>query len=318
MGCYVCRNAVYVALLAAGLAALAYLPPLEPAVMVGGPERVNLQTDATKPLDEPDYTRSTVEFPCVDAMCEAWLYVPKGLTQPPVMLMAHGMGGQKVGLNTSSVAETCCNWYACIWLPRVEKRGPPAALWVCSCCCAGLLFMITESVLMRSSMQQHLSCTHAAAVKLATDAICTLLATSTRPAASVTAVPLQQLLAIVLLLQDFGLHNYASKFASNGMAVFVFDYRGWGGSSGEPRHWLSAKRHMADWRAAIQHVRSNLTDVVDVSKLSLWGSSFAGGHVLVVASEPEFAPHISAVVAQVGVALSGSAHPGLTVQESSK
>eukprot|EP00878_Enallax_costatus_P018793 GHUV01019805.1.p1 GENE.GHUV01019805.1~~GHUV01019805.1.p1 ORF type:complete len:360 (+),score=60.97 GHUV01019805.1:566-1645(+) len=100
-------------------------------------------------------------------------------------------------------------------------------------------------------------------------------------------------------VQDFGLHNYASKFASNGMAVFVFDYRGWGGSSGSPRHWLSAKRHMADWRAAIQHVRNNMTDSVDTSKLCLWGTSFAGGHALIVASEPEFAPHISAIVAQV-------------------
>jgi alpha/beta superfamily hydrolase len=33
--------------------------------------------------------------------------------------------------------------------------------------------------------------------------------------------------------QDFGLHKYASKFADAGLAAFVFDYRGWGGSSGE-------------------------------------------------------------------------------------
>lgn len=45
--------------------------------------------------------------------------------------------------------------------------------------------------------------------------------------------------------QDFGLHKYADKFTNAGMAAFVFDYRGWGGSGGEPRHWLSAKRHMA-------------------------------------------------------------------------
>jgi alpha-beta hydrolase superfamily lysophospholipase len=32
--------------------------------------------------------------------------------------------------------------------------------------------------------------------------------------------------------QDFGLHVLASKFADAGLAAFVFDYRGFGGSSG--------------------------------------------------------------------------------------
>lgn len=101
------------------------------------------------------------------------------------------------------------------------------------------------------------------------------------------------------LLQDFGLHKYAENFAQNSMAVFVFDYRGWGGSGGEPRHWLSAKRHMADWRAAIAYVRSSMAGSVDIDRLCLWGSSFAGGHVLVVGSEPTIAPHITAIVSQV-------------------
>jgi alpha/beta superfamily hydrolase len=102
-----------------------------------------------------------------------------------------------------------------------------------------------------------------------------------------------------LLLQDFGLHKYASIFASHGIACFVFDYRGWGGSDGTPRHWLSARRHVADWKAAVRHVRANMTDSVDINKLCLWGTSFAGGHVLVVASDPEFASDITAVVTQV-------------------
>lgn len=51
-----------------------------------------------------------------------------------------------------------------------------------------------------------------------------------------------------------------------------------------------------------RYVRANLSDVVDTNKLALWGTSFAGGHVLVVSSEPEFAPHISAVVTQVSEA----------------
>eukprot|EP00775_Hariotina_reticulata_P004853 gene4853-5100_t len=99
--------------------------------------------------------------------------------------------------------------------------------------------------------------------------------------------------------KDFGLHKYASIFASHGIACFVFDYRGWGGSDGNPRHWLSARRHVADWKAAVRHVRADMTDTVDASRLCLWGTSFAGGHVLVVASDPEFASDITAVVTQV-------------------
>lgn len=99
--------------------------------------------------------------------------------------------------------------------------------------------------------------------------------------------------------KDFGLHKFAAGFADVGLAAFVFDYRGWGGSGGEPRHWLSARRHMEDWRAAIRHVRSSLSNAVDTKKLALWGTSFAGGHVLVVSSEPEFKYQVTAVVTQV-------------------
>jgi hypothetical protein len=89
-----CPWAATVALIACGLAALAYLPPLEPAVHVGAPARTQLHTENTQPLDTPAYTRRSIEFPCVDATCEAWLYMPKGLPEgelPPVVVMAHGM-----------------------------------------------------------------------------------------------------------------------------------------------------------------------------------------------------------------------------------
>jgi hypothetical protein len=73
--------------------------------------------------------------------------------------------------------------------------------------------------------------------------------------------------------------------------------RCFGGSDGEPRSWVAPKRHVADWLDAIKHVREQLADRVDVSRLALWGTSFAGGHVLVVASQT---PNISAIVSQAG------------------
>lgn len=36
--------------------------------------------------------------------------------------------------------------------------------------------------------------------------------------------------------KDMGLHPYAEQFAAAGLAVLVFDYRGFGGSDGWPRH----------------------------------------------------------------------------------
>jgi pimeloyl-ACP methyl ester carboxylesterase len=76
--------------------------------------------------------------------------------------------------------------------------------------------------------------------------------------------------------------------------VFLFDYRTFGASDGEPRNLIDPFRHRADWLAAIEHVRS--LSAVDGDSLALWGTSFSGGHVLEAAARVE---GISAVVAQV-------------------
>ncbi|WIA29635.1 hypothetical protein OEZ86_012122 [Tetradesmus obliquus] len=96
--------------------------------------------------------------------------------------------------------------------------------------------------------------------------------------------------------KDMGLSFYAEAFASGGLAAFVFDYRSFGGSDGEPRQWVSPSRHVQDWHAAVQYVRTQLSGSVDSSRLCLWGTSFAGGHVLAVARDT---PGITAIVSQV-------------------
>ncbi|GIL46821.1 hypothetical protein Vafri_3701 [Volvox africanus] len=86
--------------------------------------------------------------------------------------------------------------------------------------------------------------------------------------------------------KEMGLHRFADAFAGAGLAVMVFDYRTFGGSDGEPRHWASPRRHLDDWRAALRFVKSGgLGPEYDTQKVGLWGTSYAGGHVLVVASE---------------------------------
>lgn len=55
--------------------------------------------------------------------------------------------------------------------------------------------------------------------------------------------------------KDIGLWMYAERFCEAGMAVVVFDYRGFGGSEGMPRHWVSPKRHLQDFEAVVKHVQ---------------------------------------------------------------
>lgn len=90
------------------------------------------------------------------------------------------------------------------------------------------------------------------------------------------------------------LDAFAERFAQRGMAAFVFDYRHFGDSQGEPRQLLDIPRQLADWRAALNHVRG--LDAVDGERLALWGTSFSGGHVVVTAAAD---PAVRAVVAQV-------------------
>jgi pimeloyl-ACP methyl ester carboxylesterase len=94
--------------------------------------------------------------------------------------------------------------------------------------------------------------------------------------------------------RTFGLQPFAEKFAEAGLAAFLFDYRCFGDSEGEPRNWISPRRHLQDWEAALAHVKG--LAVIDASQIALWGTSFSGGHVIVVAARH---PEISAVVAQV-------------------
>ena len=97
--------------------------------------------------------------------------------------------------------------------------------------------------------------------------------------------------------RSFGLEPFAERFASEGLAVFVFDYRNFGDSEGEPRNLVDPFRHLADWKAAIRHVRSLKT--VDAGRIGLWGSSFSGGHVIMAAAADSTIRAISAQVPYV-------------------
>ena len=93
----------------------------------------------------------------------------------------------------------------------------------------------------------------------------------------------------VVLAHGFGatriarLDAYAERFAQAGLHALAFDYRGFGDSQGEPRQLLDIHGQLDDWRSAVEFART--IDGVDPERIVLWGSSFSGGHVAVLAAE---------------------------------
>lgn len=115
------------------------------------------------------------------------------------------------------------------------------------------------------------------------------------PAATAAGKP-----PVVVMAHGFGgerrfrLPAFAEYFAANGLAVLLFDYRGFGDSAGEPRGLVDPARHLEDYAAAVAFART--LPEVDGQRLALWGTSFSGGHSLVTAARLS---GIRAVVAQV-------------------
>jgi uncharacterized protein len=93
--------------------------------------------------------------------------------------------------------------------------------------------------------------------------------------------------------KDSGLLPFAEAIATAGLDVLLFDYRGFGESSGEPRQFAWPPRHREDYRAAVEFARG--LEGVDPDRIVLWGTSWSGGHVVYVAAAD---PRIAAVISQ--------------------
>jgi uncharacterized protein len=93
--------------------------------------------------------------------------------------------------------------------------------------------------------------------------------------------------------RDSGLLPFAEAYADAGLDVLLFDYRGFGDSTGEPRQLAWPPRQREDYRAAVEFART--LDGVDPDRIVLWGTSWSGGHVVYVAGDD---PRIAAVISQ--------------------
>lgn len=90
--------------------------------------------------------------------------------------------------------------------------------------------------------------------------------------------------------------QYAQEFIKRGFAALIFDYRRMGASDGQPRQHIEPWDQIEDYKNAITHV-SNLPEI-DAGRIGIWGISYSGGHVLIVAATD---PRVKSVVSNVPV-----------------
>jgi len=91
--------------------------------------------------------------------------------------------------------------------------------------------------------------------------------------------------------------DFAEVFAAAGLAVLLYDHRGWGRSDvapAKPRHEVDPWEQIRDYQHAITHAQ-NRADV-DAARIGVWGSSLSAGHAYVVAAIDR---RVKAVVGQV-------------------
>lgn len=76
--------------------------------------------------------------------------------------------------------------------------------------------------------------------------------------------------------------EYARAFARAGLAVLLYDHRGFGSSDGDPRleinPWIQCRGYLDALTFACTH------DLVDPERIGLWGDSYSGGEVVVVSA----------------------------------
>lgn len=83
-------------------------------------------------------------------------------------------------------------------------------------------------------------------------------------------------------LKEMALPRYAELFTEAGFACVVYDHRNLGESGGTVRGEIDPWTQIRDMRAVIGYASG--LEGVDGSRLGLWGTSYSGGHVLVVAA----------------------------------
>lgn len=95
-------------------------------------------------------------------------------------------------------------------------------------------------------------------------------------------------------VKEMYLDKYGELFSTNGLNALVFDNRNFGDSDGTPRQEIDPWAQVRDYRTAITYALT--LPETDGNRIGIWGSSYSGGHVLVVAAIDR---RVKVVVSQV-------------------
>jgi fermentation-respiration switch protein FrsA (DUF1100 family) len=101
-------------------------------------------------------------------------------------------------------------------------------------------------------------------------------------------------------VKEMYLDRYAEVFSAAGMAALVFDNRNFGASDGAPRQEIDPWQQVRDFRHAITWICKQ--PGIDRTRIGVWGSSYSGGHALVLGAIDR---RIKCIVSQVPL-VSGS------------
>lgn len=105
-------------------------------------------------------------------------------------------------------------------------------------------------------------------------------------------------------IKEMSLAQVGSAFAASGFAVIAFDYLNFGESDGGPRQLVDPEEQVRTYRAAVRYAER--CPEIDDRCIALWGASFAGGHVLRLASTTDVQSLACAVAVVPFVGISGA------------
>jgi uncharacterized protein len=95
-------------------------------------------------------------------------------------------------------------------------------------------------------------------------------------------------------VKEMYLDRFAKAFATAGFASIVFDNRNFSASDGTPRQEVDPWQQVRDYRDAITNTEA--LEETDPERIGIWGTSYSGGHVLVVGAVDR---RVKCVVSQV-------------------
>ena len=109
--------------------------------------------------------------------------------------------------------------------------------------------------------------------------------------AQVEAAPVVVMTQGLTLLKEHFIDDTARRFQAAGIAVLVYDHRGYGSSDGAPRHETNPLQQAEDYHDAVTAALAQ--PGIDPNRVAMWGIGHSGGAVMMAAGDD---PRVKAVI----------------------